>query len=562
MAENKVDREVDKDYIWFNEQSEQFMRRDGSYLLPGQSLDSRVSQICDAVQKYYDSIIPDIGDRLKSNVKRGWYSFSTPVWTNFGTDRGLPISCFNSHVSDNMQSILYTLAEIGMMSKLGGGTSAYFGDVRPRGAEIKNNGKSSGSVHFMQLFNTLINTVSQGSTRRGSLAAYLPIDHKDILEFLRIKSDGFEIQDLSFGVCVTNDWMQSMIDGDSDKRKVWAKVLETRNLIGYPYIFFTDNVNNNTVDVYKDKQLKVKSSNLCSEITLPSTDTESFVCCLSSMNLLKYDEWKDTDAVELLVYLLDAVMEEFVVKTEGVQFMERAHNFAKNHRALGLGIQGWHYLLQSKGIAFESLEAKFLNTEVFKLIKDKSYKASENLANWFGEPELLKGYGRRNTTLNAIAPGKSSSEILGQISQSIEPLKSNYYVKDLAKGKISYRNPFLKTLLESKVNDTEEVWMDILKNKGSVQHLEFLTQEEKDIFKTFEEISPKEIIIQAAARQKYIDQGQSLNLMIHPKTPTKDVNSLIIEAWKLGIKTLYYQFSVNSSREMFLTNILECKSCQ
>lgn len=551
----------DSVYVWFNEQSEKFMRQDGSYLLPGQTLDQRVTQICDAVQKYCGHIVPDIGNRIKENTKKGWYSFSTPVWTNFGTSRGLPISCFNSHIEDNMESILYTAAEIGMMSKLGGGTSAYFGELRPRGSEITGNGKSSGSVHFMQLFNTLINTISQGSTRRGSLAVYLPVDHPDILEFLRIKSDGFEIQDLSFGVCVDNKWLNEMIDGDKKKRKVWAKVLETRNLIGYPYIFFSDNVNDNVVDVYKQKEIKVNSSNLCSEILLGSSAEESFVCCLSSMNLLKYDEWKNTDAVELLVYLLDAVMQEFIDKTDGIRFMERAHKFAKNQRALGLGVQGWHYLLQKRGIAFESMEAKLLNVEAFSLIKEKSYEASSFLASQLGEPELMVGYGRRNATLNAIAPGKSSSEILGQISQCIEPLKSNYYVKDLAKGKISYRNPFLQNLLLEKGHDNEDVWMDILKNRGSVQHLDFLSQEEKDVFKTFEEISPKEVIIQAAQRQKYIDQGQSLNLMIHPKTPTKDVNALILDAWKLGIKTLYYQYSVNSSRELLLTNILECKSC-
>ena len=552
----------DTEYVWFNDVSKEFMTRDGGYLLKDQTLDSRVSQICKTVENYYGDKVPGIYQRCKEYIKKGYWSFSTPVWTNFGTDRGLPISCFNSHIDDNMESILYTLAEIGMMSKLGGGTSAYFGDIRPRGAKIKNNGESSGSVHFMQLYNSLINTVSQGSTRRGSLATYLPIDHPDILEFLRIKSDGFPIQDLSFGVCVSDDWMQSMINGDPDKRHIWAKVLETRSLIGYPYIFFTDNVNNNTVDVYRDRGYKINSSNLCSEIALPSTSKESFVCCLSSMNLFYYEEWKNTDAVELLVYVLDAVMQEFIDKTESIKFMDRANAFAKRHRALGLGTLGWHSLLQSKMIPFESMEAKLLNVELFSMIKDKAYNASVNLAEMFGEPEMLKSYGRRNATLMAIAPTKSSATILGQVSEGIEPYKSNYYVKNLAKSKTTYRNPFLTDLLEKKGKNDESVWESILKNKGSVQHLDFMTQEEKDVFKTFEEISPKEIIIQAAQRQKYIDQSQSLNLMIHPKTPIKDVNALIIEAWRLGVKTLYYSYSVNASREMFVENILDCKSCQ
>lgn len=300
----------------------------------------------------------------------------------------------------------------------------------------------------------------------------------------------------------------------------------------------------------------------CSEISLPDSDDESFVCCLSSMNLLYWDDWKDTTAVEILVYFLDSVMDEFIQKTEGVKFMERSRRFAVNHRALGLGVLGWHSFLQKKRIPFESMDAKFLNNTIFSTLKDVTLHASTKLARLYGEPSLLKGYGRRNTTLMAVAPTKSSSFILGQVSEGIEPIKSNYFIKDLAKGKFVYRNPALESLLEEKGKNTEETWMSILKDKGSVQNLEFLSKEEKDVFKTFEEISPKEIIIQASTRQKYIDQGQSLNLMIHPKTPIKDINALMIEAWRLGVKGLYYQFSVNASKEMFVTNILDCKSCE
>lgn len=545
------------EYRWLNKHSQKFLE-DG-YLLEGQTVDDRVNLIAENAEKILG--IAGFGEKFKENFKKGWYSLSTPVWANFGTDRALPISCFGSHISDSMDSILYATSEVGMMTKMGGGTSAYFGDLRCRGTQIKNNGKSSGAVHFMQLFDKMMGVISQGSTRRGSFAGYLPVDHGDIEEFLKIKSEGDPIQDISFGVCIPDYWMREMIDGDKHKRKVWAKILQTRANVGYPYLLFTDNVNNNKPDVYKDKDMKITHSNLCNEIMLPDSEDESFVCDLSSMNLLYYDEWKDTDAVEILIFLLDAVMTEFIDKAKNIKFMERTVKFAENHRALGLGVLGYHSYLQSKMIAFESMEAKFFNTEVFQLLKKQSYEASAKLATLFGEPELLKGYGRRNTTTMAIAPTKSSAFILGQVSEGIEPIKSNYFVKDLAKGKFTYKNPFLRQLLKDKGEDSGDVWDTILRKGGSVQHLRCLTDEEKDVFKTFQEISPKEVIIQAGQRQKYIDQGQSLNLMIHPKVPIKDVNALMIFAWEMGVKGLYYQFSVNASQE-FAKNILECKSCE
>ena len=299
----------------------------------------------------------------------------------------------------------------------------------------------------------------------------------------------------------------------------------------------------------------------CSEIFLSTNEDESFVCDLSSLNLERWDEIKETDAIETLVYFLDAVMSEFIEKTKDVKFMEAPHKFAVNQRAIGVGVLGWHSLLQSKMIAFESLDAKWLNTDIFKVIQERTLKASVEMAEIYGEPPLLKGYGRRNSTLIAIAPTTSSSFILGQVSPSIEPLNSNYFVKDLAKGKFTFKNSYLKELLKSKGQDTNEVWKSVLSRGGSVQHLEFLTREEKDVFKTFGEISQKEIVLQAAQRQKYIDQGQSLNLMIPPTTKVKEVNELIILAWELGIKSLYYQRSSNPSQEL-ARSILTCASCQ
>jgi ribonucleoside-diphosphate reductase alpha chain len=366
---------------------------------------------------------------------------------------------------------------------------------------------------------------------------------------------------MSIGITITNEWMQNMIDGDKEKRKIWAKIIQKRFETGYPYIVFIDNVNNNSPQVYKDQKLKIKNSNLCSEITLFSDEKNSFVCVLSSLNLLHWDEIKETDAIETLVYFLDAVNEEFIRKTKNINFMGTAHNFAKSQRALGMGVLGWHSLLQSKMISFESMGSKMLNTEVWKTIRSKADKASAELASLFGEPELLKGYGRRNVTTLAVAPTTSSSFILGQVSPSIEPLNSNYFVKKLAKGNFTYKNPYLKKLLKDKDQDKEEVWKDILVRGGSVQHLAFLTKEEKDIFKTFGEISQKEIVIQNIQRQKYVDQAISLNLMIPPNCAAKEVSELLIYGWENGIKTFYYQRSSNPAQEL-ARSILTCSSCE
>ena len=460
-----------------------------------------------------------------------------------------------------MTGILWKVGEVGIMSKMGGGTSGYFGDLRKRGSKISSGGESSGAVHFMELFDKVSDVVSQGSARRGSFAAYLPVEHPDIEEFLMIRSEGHSIQNMSIGVTISDDWMNGMIGGDKDKRSIWGKIVKKRFETGYPYIFFTDTVNKNAPQVYKDKGYKINSSNLCSEITLQSNVDESFVCVLSSLNLLHWDEIKETDAIETLIYFLDTVNQEFVEKTQGMKFMEAPHEFAKNQRALGMGVLGWHSLLQSEMIAFESLEAKMLNSYIWKIIRERADQASKELADLFGEPELLKGYGRRNVTTIAVAPTTSSSFILGQVSPSIEPLNSNYFVKKLAKGSFTFKNPYLKEVLKNYKNDTDEVWKSILIRGGSVQHLDFLTSDEKSVFKTFGEISQKEIIIQAAQRQNYIDQSQSLNIMIPPDIKPKEVSDLLIEAWRMGIKTLYYQRSANPAQELS-RNIMTCTSCE
>ena len=872
---------MDKFY-WLNEESRQFLSR--GYLLPGVTVEQRIEQI----GKYAESIlgIDGFSDKFYDYMSRGWFSLSTPVWANFGLDRGLGISCFGVTIKDDLSDILRASCEIGMLCKYGGGTAGYFGNLRHRGSEIKNNGFSSGAVHFMEIFETIANTISQGSARRGHFAAYLPASHPDVMEFLNIKDEGNNIQDISIAVTVDADFKQRLLNRDPEAESIWVRIIQKRFETGYPYIFFEDNVNNNKPQVYKDAGLDIKHSQMCvsgdtqiltdkgyeiisdlvgdsvnvwngeewSDVTvfktgenqelvrvhtdsgytldctpyhkfyvqngnsieekvaaelkdgdklikfdlpiiygekelhlayangfysgdgcltpqgqriylygekmklaaeftdcidnwyvqsnhnrmyghtkslkdkffvpdatytvesrikwlsglldadgcvtnnngsqalqigsvekefllqiqlmlqtlgvdskikkareegsflLPKNDgsgelkeynckevnrllingnslfklsqlglsckrltweiklpfktgsryikidrveklegqhdtfcftepkrhmgmfngiltgqcseileytdeQKSFTCCLSSMNLLHFDEWKDTDAVEVLTYLLDSILTDFINRAKNIPFLEKTVLFAEEHRSIGLGVLGYHSYLQSKMIPFEGIQAQILNNLIFKNINDKSLKASKFLATRFGEPKMLKGYGERFTTRLAIAPTTSSSFILGQVSPSIEPLNSNYFLKDLAKGKFPYRNPYLKEVLSKYEKDTEDTWHSILMHGGSVQHLKFLSDEEKMVFKTFGEISQLEIVRQAASRQKHIDQGQSLNLMIHPDTPVHEVHSLLMEAWDLGIKTLYYQRSANKAQEVS-RDLMNCVSCE
>ena len=545
------------DFAWLTEDSRLFLQR--GYLLDGTTPEARIR----AIAAHAGNILQDdnFAERFHHYMARGYYSLSSPIWSNFGLSRGLPISCFGSYIGDSIYDIMRTTAEVGMMSKIGGGTSAYFGAIRPRGSDISNNGKSDGSFNFSKLFDTIIDVISQGTSRKGQFAGYIDIDHGDIDEWLDIHTEGNPIQLMYYGVCISNAWLESMKAGDPEKRRVWAKVLQRKAETGIPYLFFKDNANAGRPDVYKDRNMTVYASNLCTEIMLPASDEESFVCCLSSMNLLYFDEWKHTDAPELLTQFLDAVMSEFIEKSAEIPFLDRAHRFAKRHRALGLGVLGWHSYLQANRIAFDSFAAMQKNNEIFQLLQQKTLAASKALAAKFGEPELLQGYGRRNTTLLSIAPTKSSSFILGSVSPSVEPFKSNYHVKDLAKIKTTYKNPFLVELLKEKGIDNEKTWESILLNDGSVQHLAALNDEEKEIYKTFAEISQLAIIQQAAQRQKYIDQGQSINVMIHPETPTRDINQLYLTAAELGLKSIYYQHSM-SAAQRFNRNLLNCSSCE
>ena len=550
-------------YWWLNEESEQVLNR--GYLLKGETVEGAIDRITTAASKKLYK--PELKEAFKEIIERGWLSLSSPIWANMGTKRGLPISCFNVHMPDSVEGITHKLGEVIMQTKIGGGTSGCFSELRGRGAAITDNGKSSGAVSFMKLYDSAMDVVSQGATRRGAFAAYLDIDHPDIEEFLQIKDIGSPIQNLFTGVCVPDYWMQDMIDGDSDKRKIWARVLESRQQKGLPYIFFTDNVNRNKPEIYKELGLSINASNLCSEITLPSSENESFICCLASMNLELWDEWKDTNAVRLAICFLDTVISEFIEKTEDNYYLQGARNFAIRHRALGLGVLGWHSYLQSIGRSFgHPLNIGLTNT-IFSKISSEANEASKELgivygyAPIFNESKNLEIEKRRNTTLMAIAPTTSSSSILGQVSAGIEPYSSNYYKAGLAKGNFMRKNKYLQELLESKGLDNEETWRQIMLDKGSVINVEGLTADEKDIFKTFKEISQADILKQAAHRQKFIDQSQSLNINIPSEVSVKDVNRLIIDAWKDGVKTLYYQRSSSVSKDL-VTNIVSCSSCE
>ena len=556
-----------KDFYWLNDDSRLFLSR--GYLLEGQTAEQRLEDIANEAENILG--VKGFADKFLGYLAKGYYSLSTPVWTNFGIkDRGLPISCYGQSIEDDIGDILFSASEVGVMSKLGGGTSGYFGNLRERGSKITNNGESSGSVHFMKLFEQMTDTISQGSSRRGRYAPYLPIDHPDALEFLDIGTEGNDIQDVNHGVTVSDSWMIQMIGGDEEKRELWAKVLKSRVEIGYPYIFFTDTVNDNKPKWYED--YPITHSNLCSEIALPDNEEWSFVCNLSSMNALHFDEWKDTDAVETMTFFLDAVMTEFIEKLEVYRdskksdknkiflFMEKAYNFAKANRALGIGVLGWHSLLQSKMIPFESVDASLLNEELFKTIQERSIIASEKLAEMFGEPLVMEGTGRRNATLLAVAPTTSSAFILGQVSQSIEPIWSNNYIKDIAKAKIEIKNQYLEEVLEKYGKNNRETWVDIRNHDGSVQHLDYLTENEREVFKTFSEINQYEVINQASIRQRYIDQSQSLNIMVNPATSTKDINALHLYAWENGVKTLYYQHSTNAAQALFRSSV--CLACE
>ncbi len=544
-------------FKWLNDASRKSLH-EGPLKSLNVTAEERVEQIVANAAKISGS--DELGENLKEVIARGWCSLSSPIWANYGLDRGLPISCYGSYIGDSVDSIADTVAEVAIMCKEGGGTSGYLGDIRGRGERIQLNGESHGTLPFMSWLENTATTISQGSTRRGKFAGYIDATHKDIFEWLDIQKEGNIIQSAPYGVCLSDEFMRGAKEGTKNYRKILAKILESRSETGLPYIMYTDNANNNAPEVYRDKH-RIHASNLCTEIMLPTNDAWSFVCCLSSMNLAKFDEWKGTHAVNTMVRFLDTVMTEFIEKASKIKKMEKAVNFAVANRALGLGALGWHDLLQSKSIAFDSMEAMMLNAQTFGYISKEAHAASRQLAMEFGQEGIMIGTDRRNATVMAVAPTKSSSFILEQTSQGVEPHVSNYFVNNLANAEETYKNRRLEKVLDQLGKNTSDVWLSILKHDGSVAHLDFLDDHTKEVFKTFQEISQLAIIQQAAQRQKFIDQGQSINLTIHPDTHIKDMNTLLYTAWELGVKSLYYQYSTSAAQNLN-RDLLNCSSCE
>lgn len=500
----------------------------------------------------------------------GWIGPSTPVWSNFGAERGLPIACFSSYIPDNLEGIFDVIAEVAMESKLGGGTSSYAGAMRHRGAKIgKSQGESSGPKSFAEIIDKTIGKVTQGLSRRGSHAIYQDFSHHDIREHLTIKSPGDPIQDLFTGVVIDKSDIAKIYKGNSKALEIWAKVLESRSKTGLPYITYKDNINfhKSTPEWYRG--ILTGSSNLCTEICLPISEYWSFVCCLLSMNVAKYDEWKNNNAVELAVEILEAIMTEFIDKARNVRHMEKAVRFAEEHRALGLGILGWHSYLQSKNQPFIGIFANSATRNIMSQIKAQAEAASEALALEYGNAPFIDAYNkktgkhfsRRHTTLLAIAPTTSNGDIQNA-SPGIEPWMANIYSYKGAKGNFIIKNPYLEKLLIEKDKNNKATWDSIKENGGSVQHLDFLSADEKEVFLTFKEINQFGIIEQAALRQNYIDQSQSLNVNIPPDTDPKIISKLYLYAYELGIKSLYYQRSESLSRSGLSTMEAEaCNSC-
>ena len=476
----------------------------------------------------------------------GWLIPSTPVMVNFGTNKGLPISCFSGRVGDDMHDIGRKELELRMLSKHGGGTAYDFTPLRSAGSPIKNGllGTSDGVIPFMKSYDSTIISSKQGSTRRGAVAMYLDIEHNDYDDFLEVREPKGDINrqchNIHQGAVISDSFMHAVQASDGRERKRWLATLKKRVKTGEPYTMFKDNANKNLPEFWKKHNLKIHHSNLCSEIFLPTDENHTLVCCLSSMNLHKFDEWKDTDTVELAIFFLDAVIQEFINKGENIKGIEDAVRFAKKSRALGLGTLGWHSYLQSKKIPFISIYAIGQTNKIFGLIREQAEKATTKLAKLYGEPEWTKGFNRRNLTLMAIAPNRSSSKLAGNLSQGIEPIAANVYVDDDAKGLHIRRNPELTKVLEAKERNIPEVWDQIIADKGSVVNIRCLSEEEKDVFKTFKEINQLELVKQAGIRQQYIDQGQSLNLAFQQDAPAKFINQVHMTAWEVGLKALYY----------------------
>ena len=514
----------------------------GGYLLPGETPKEAYARVAKTIARRLDK--PEMADKFFDYIWNGWLCLASPVLSNTGTDRGLPISCFGIDVADSIFDIGSKNLEMMLLAKHGGGVGIGINQIRPAGSNITGNGTSDGVVPFCKVYDSTILATNQGSVRRGAASVNLNIEHSDFEDWLDIREPKGDVnrQSLNMHQCavIGDKFMRKLGSGDKVARRKWGKLLQKRKATGEPYIMFKGNVNKANPSSYKDNALKVFMTNICSEITLHTDENHSFVCCLSSLNLAKYHEWKDTNLIYDSTFFLDGVMEEFIQRAKGLKGFENSVRSADKGRAVGLGVLGWHTYLQEKGLPFEGLLAQHETRRIFSQIKIESERASMALADKYGEPLWCVGTGFRNTHLRAIAPTVSNSKLSGNISPGIEPWAANVFTEQSAKGTFIRKNPTLEKVLEEQEMNTSEVWDQILADGGSVQGLDFLSEHHKEVFKTFKEINQLELINQAGIRQQYIDQSVSLNLAFPSQVDPKFVNKVHLEAWKKGIKTLYY----------------------
>ncbi len=546
----------------------------GGYLYNGETPKEAYERVCYTVAKRVER--PELAKTFFDYIWKGWLCLASPVLSNTGTDRGLPISCFGIDVADSIWDIGQKNLEMMLLAKHGGGVGIGINQIRPAGANIKGNGTSDGVVPFCKIYDSTILATNQGSVRRGAASVNINADHPDFEEWLEIREPKGDInrQSLNLHQCavVGDKFMRRVETGDKKARRLWGKLLQKRKATGEPYILFKGNTNKSNPAAYKKHGLKVHMTNICSEIVLHTDESHSFVCCLSSLNLAKYHEWKHTNVIYDSIWFLDGVLEEFIQKSKGKVGFHNSVRSAEKGRALGLGVLGWHTYLQEHGLPFEGLLAQYETRKIFSQIKIESERASMALAEAFGEPLWCVGTGMRNTHLRAIAPTVSNSKLSGNVSPGIEPWAANVFTEQSAKGTFIRKNPTLLKLLRKYKLNTDKIWNKILRDGGSVQGIKELDKvllgpyadiPAKEVFKTFKEINQLELVNQAGIRQQYIDQSVSLNLAFPSVATPKWINKVHFEAWKKGIKTLYYTRTESVLRGDIAEQAMdeECLSC-
>jgi len=545
----------------------------GGYLLNGETPRDAYNRVCTTVARRLDR--PELAETFFKYIWKGWLCLASPVLSNTGTDRGLPISCFGIDVADSINDIGKKNLEMMLLAKHGGGVGIGVNQIRPAGAKIKGNGTSDGVVPFCKIYDSTILATNQGSVRRGAASVNINIDHDDFGDWLEIREPKGDVnrQSLNLHQCVVvgDKFMRKLETGDAEARGKWSKLLQKRKATGEPYILFKGNTNKTNPAAYKNNGLKVHMTNICSEITLHTDESHSFVCCLSSLNLAKYEEWKNTNLIYDATFFLDGVMEEFIQRAKGLAGFENSVRSAQKGRALGLGVLGWHTYLQEKGIPFEGLLSQFETRKIFSQIKIESERASMDLAEAYGEPLWCVGTGMRNTHLRAVAPTVSNSKLSGNVSPGIEPWAANVFTEQSAKGTFIRKNPTLESVLEDVGLNNEEIWDKILEDGGSVQGIERLDDilmgdhdiPAKEVFRTFKEINQLELVNQAGIRQQYVDQSVSLNLAFPSEATPRWLNQVHMDAWKKGVKTLYYVRTESVLRGDIAANAMDpsCLSC-